>query len=146
LFKRILYCTDGSASASAAGPTAGQIADKFAAALTVLHVVDLPSSSYSAQHWAGFRLSQDEAQRIADEARAQVLSAAKSALLDCRAAYEFRQETGNPAAVILRVAVEEGSDLIVLGSRGMGAVKGFMMGSVSDRVSHHPPCSVLIVR
>ena len=53
---------------------------------------------------------------------------------------------GIPAEEILRVAEEEGVDLIVIGSRGLSGVKAFLLGSVSDKVSHHAKCPVLIVR
>jgi nucleotide-binding universal stress UspA family protein len=38
------------------------------------------------------------------------------------------------------------SDLIVMGSRGMGSVKGMVFGSVSTKVSHYAPCPVMVVR
>ena len=57
-----------------------------------------------------------------------------------------RKETGHPADVILCVGEEESCDLIVLGSRGLGEVKRFLLGSVSDAVAHHAYCPVLIVR
>ena len=44
------------------------------------------------------------------------------------------------------LSAEEKADLIVLGSRGLSGIKAFLLGSVSDRVAHHAPCSVLIVR
>jgi nucleotide-binding universal stress UspA family protein len=53
---------------------------------------------------------------------------------------------GDPADAILDVAEERGSDLIVVGNRGMTGAKRFLLGSVPNRVSHHAPCSVLIVR
>jgi nucleotide-binding universal stress UspA family protein len=46
----------------------------------------------------------------------------------------------------MRVAEEEGCDLIVLGSRGLSDVKAFLIGSVSDRVAYQAHCPVLIVK
>ena len=59
---------------------------------------------------------------------------------------EIRLRQGVPAEELLRAAGEEKADLMVLGSRGLSQVKAFLLGSVSDKVSHHAKCPVLIVR
>ena len=53
---------------------------------------------------------------------------------------------GDAADAIIDVAEEQGADLIVVGNKGMTGAKRFLLGSVPNRVSHHAPCSVLIVR
>ena len=53
---------------------------------------------------------------------------------------------GDAADAILDVAEEQRCDLIVVGNRGMTGAKRFLLGSVPNKVSHHAPCSVLIVR
>jgi nucleotide-binding universal stress UspA family protein len=53
---------------------------------------------------------------------------------------------GDPADAILDVAEERSADLIVVGNKGMTGAKRFLLGSVPNRVSHHAPCSVLIIR
>jgi nucleotide-binding universal stress UspA family protein len=53
---------------------------------------------------------------------------------------------GDPADAILDVAEERGSDLIVVGNKGMTGAKRFLLGSVPNKISHHAPCSVLIIR
>ena len=53
---------------------------------------------------------------------------------------------GDPADAILDVAEERGSDLIVVGNKGMTGAKRFLLGSVPNKVSHHAPCSVMIIR
>jgi len=53
---------------------------------------------------------------------------------------------GDPADAILDVAEELRSDLIVVGNKGMTGAKRFLLGSVPNKVSHHAPCSVLIIR
>jgi nucleotide-binding universal stress UspA family protein len=53
---------------------------------------------------------------------------------------------GDPADAILDVAEEQDADLIVVGNKGMTGAKRFLLGSVPNRVSHHAPCSVLIIR
>ncbi len=53
---------------------------------------------------------------------------------------------GDPADAILDVAEERGADLIVVGNKGMTGAKRFLLGSVPNKVSHHAPCSVMIIR
>lgn len=53
---------------------------------------------------------------------------------------------GDPADAILDVAEEQGADLIVVGNKGRTGAKRFLLGSVPNKVSHHAPCSVLIIR
>jgi len=59
---------------------------------------------------------------------------------------EARLRQGVPAEELLRAIVDEKADLIVLGSRGLSEVRAFLLGSVSDKVSHHAKCPTLIVR
>ena len=54
--------------------------------------------------------------------------------------------SGNPAETICSIAEKEKFDMIVMGSRGLSEIKSFFMGGVSDKVSHHAVCPVLIVR
>ena len=53
---------------------------------------------------------------------------------------------GDPADAILDVAEESKADLIVVGNKGMTGAKRFLLGSVPNKVSHHAPCGVYIVR
>ena len=53
---------------------------------------------------------------------------------------------GSPKQLIVEAAERWGADLIVVGSHGYGAVKRFLLGSVSQAVALHAPCSVEIVR
>ena len=53
---------------------------------------------------------------------------------------------GDAADAILDVAEEQHADLIVVGNKGMTGAKRFLLGSVPNKVSHHAPCSVLIIR
>ena len=53
---------------------------------------------------------------------------------------------GDPADAILDVAEETKSDLIIVGNKGMTGARRFLLGSVPNKVSHHAPCSVMIVR
>lgn len=53
---------------------------------------------------------------------------------------------GDPAFAIIEVAATRKSDLIVMGSRGLGRLAGLLLGSTSQKVVAHAPCPVLIVR
>ena len=53
---------------------------------------------------------------------------------------------GDPAEAILSVAEETKADLIVVGNKGMTGARRFLLGSVPNNISHHAPCSVIIVR
>lgn len=62
--------------------------------------------------------------------------------------YRITQELlyGDPAFAILDAVVRHRSQMIVIGSHGMKAIKRFLLGSVSEKVLVHAACSVLIVR
>jgi nucleotide-binding universal stress UspA family protein len=82
--------------------------------------------------------------------REDVLATLRQAQEDARLGGVENVETfarqGDAADAILDVAEEQRSDLIVVGNRGMTGAKRFLLGSVPNKVSHHAPCSVLIVR
>lgn len=59
---------------------------------------------------------------------------------------EFTQLAGNPGRMICELANNWSADLILVGSRGLNGLKEMFLGSVSNYVTHHAPCSVLIVR
>ena len=59
---------------------------------------------------------------------------------------EYSQLTGNPGRMICELALNWSADLILIGSRGLKGLKEMFLGSVSNYVTHHAPCSVLIVR
>ncbi len=59
---------------------------------------------------------------------------------------EFTQLAGNSGRLICELANNWSADLILVGSRGLKGLKEMFLGSVSNYVTHHAPCSVLIVR
>jgi nucleotide-binding universal stress UspA family protein len=59
---------------------------------------------------------------------------------------EIHAREGDPADAILDVAEEENADLIVVGNKGMTGARRFLLGSVPNKVSHHAPSSVMIIR
>ena len=59
---------------------------------------------------------------------------------------ETHQREGDPAEAILDTATEVNADLIVVGNRGLSGIRRFLLGSVSQKVSEHASCNVMIVR
>jgi nucleotide-binding universal stress UspA family protein len=78
-----------------------------------------------------------EGRRVVEEART---------LLGPRAAVEERVVQGTPKEEIVRAAEEWPADLVVVGGRGLGGVRGFLLGSVSQTVARHVHCPVLVVK
>ena len=61
-------------------------------------------------------------------------------------ATEYTQLIGNPGRTICELSTTWNADLIIVGSRGLKGLKEMFLGSVSNYVTHHAPCSVMIVR
>ena len=59
---------------------------------------------------------------------------------------EWEARPGHPADVILDIAQERGAWLIVVGNKGMTGARRYLLGGVADKLSHHAPCNVMIVR
>ena len=74
------------------------------------------------------------------------LSDASDQIKEAGVKVETFSREGDPADAILDVAEEQGADLIVVGNKGMTGAKRFLLGSVPNKVSHHAPCSVMIIR
>lgn len=83
----------------------------------------------------------DNGKAVVDAALKRLTDTAESTLKVCSEVLE-----GPPAQMIVEEAETWGADLIVMGSRGLGALNRFFLGSVSSGVVHHAKCSVEIVR
>ena len=144
MFSRILVGLDGSEYSMKALDFAIDIAKRYQSQLVLIHVV-------MRQIYA---INPPEAGILAGTAIVRELEAEGKAILvkgeeTVRAhdlPVEARLRQGVPAEELLRAATDEKVDLIVLGSRGLSQVKAFLLGSVSDKVSHHAKCPTLIVR
>ena len=58
---------------------------------------------------------------------------------------EIHAVPGDAADVLVNIAKDVGANLLVIGNRGMSGARRFVLGSVPNKVSHHAPCSLLIV-
>lgn len=140
--KMIVCAFDGSDNAMKAAQSAAELARKFDARLALVYVVepyappvDLPGISFV--DWV--EPHRKAANRLLEDASAQLLQ-------DSGVAASTEVRVGNPANEIVTCAQEHGADLIVVGSRGHGAMKRLLMGSVADRVVHLSNGPVFVVR
>ena len=142
MYTNILLASDGSDCALRAVTAAGTLADKFQSRLTLINAFQpIPTvGPYGEVLFTG--LDDNYTLEMKDFA----LARAGQILDGMKVPYYRRQEMGDPAAEIIRVAETEVCDLIVVGSRGQGALKSLLLGSVSDHIVHHAHCPVLIIR
>jgi nucleotide-binding universal stress UspA family protein len=144
MFERILVAVDGSPFAERALACAVDIAKKYAARLIILHVVlrrfyaVTPSEAGVLATTVYVKEMEAEGQEIIKKAEEYAKIAGVS--------YECKLVQGVPADEIVKSGRTEKVDLIVVGSRGLSEVRGFLLGSVSDKVSHHAKCPTLIVK
>jgi nucleotide-binding universal stress UspA family protein len=145
LIKTIIVGTDGSDTAAQAVIQSGELAEKLGAALIVVSAFEpVPESRLKDER---SEAPQDVEWAIneredVDEMLGQVAAPLKERGIEVRTT----ARKGNPADAILDVAEEENADLIVVGNKGMAGARRFLLGSVPNKISHHAPCSVLIVR
>src|ERR1700743_1805952 len=143
MLKSILVGTDGSDAAGVAVSHAIGLASALGARL---HIV----SAYAPVSERHLRIERVQVPSDCQvNLREEVLALLEAAQRDAEAAGVSRVETfarvGDAADAILDVAEEQGSDLIVVGNKGMAGAKRVLLGSVPNKVSHHAPCSVLIL-
>jgi nucleotide-binding universal stress UspA family protein len=145
MYRSIVVGTDGSETAAEAVRQAIELAKAVGAEM---HVV----SAYNPVPEAELRRQrQDAPQDIQhsinprQEADA-ALEAARERVEQGGVTVHAHSQQGDPANAILDVAEDEGADLIVVGNRGMTGASRFLLGSVPNKISHHAPCSVMIIR
>lgn len=142
MYRHILLASDGSACAQKAATAAATLAGKFDSQLTIINAFQPIPTVGPYGEIINVGLENKYITQMQEEAIGQA-----GRIVDgFNRPYTTRQEIGDPATEIVRVAEEEGCDLIVVGSRGQGAFQSFLLGSVSDHVVHHAHCPVLIIR
>jgi nucleotide-binding universal stress UspA family protein len=145
MFRSIVVGTDGSPTGNEALRRARTLADAFAADLHVVSAYQCPAAVLAACADPGFALNAVGEWSIAarDHVRT-LLDGLAGELTGTGASVTTYAVPAHPATAILSVAEEVQADLIVVGNRGMQGGRRFL-GSVPNTVSHHAPCSVLIV-
>ncbi|HEY2602129.1 MAG TPA: universal stress protein [Thermoleophilaceae bacterium] len=145
MFGSIVVGTDGSDTATEAVRQAKELAKAVGAVLYVVSAYEpVPEGRLRAE-----RKDAPEDLQWSINPREDVeatLRDAGEAVEQAGVKVETFSREGDPADAILDVAEEQGADLIVVGNKGMTGAKRFLLGSVPNKVSHHAPCSVLIIR
>jgi len=142
MYNVIVVGTDGSPRAAIAVGEALELAKLAGATVHLVYVVRTAAmlgseygdagaiaEAHSAMHAEGERIC---AQIAANAKRDGVTT-------------QIHNVDGDPAEVLIKVAEAVDADLVVIGNRGMSGIKRFVLGSVPNKVSHHCPCSLLIV-
>jgi nucleotide-binding universal stress UspA family protein len=136
--KKIICTTDFSDISEKAVRIAVELADKLAASVDILHV--FPKNLF-----AQMKTLQDRS-NILKELRAEAEDKLKKvAGASGATAAAVLMEEGDAHEAILSVAAEKDFDLIVMGARGLGRVKGMLIGSVTDAVLKAAPCPVFVI-
>ena len=139
MFKRILLAVDGSDHALRAAKVAADLARSMKSELRVV-------IAYEPIPWyLGEPNLQDAINARLKDAQ-NILQKAVAVAGDMPDEIHTELIEGDSAEAIIEVAKTRNSDVIVMGSRGLGRLAGLVLGSTSQKVVSHAPCPVLIVR
>ena len=138
--KRVLVPVDFSEPSRKALDYALSLARPFDAEVRLLHVVEalvLPPDVEVLDLEAFARTLNDEAAKCLSKWRKEAASGSP---------VEEELRAGTPYREIVAAADERNMDLIIMGTHGRTGLAGVLMGSTAERVMHHAPCPVLVVR
>jgi nucleotide-binding universal stress UspA family protein len=139
LFQKILVAIDGSPASEKALAAAVDLATHYRVELTALSVVELPAMAGVVGEIEGLR-------ETAEGHFAEIGQAAVEYARSRGVALRSVVVRGHPADAIVRYAESECVHLVVLGQHGHSRIARFFLGSTTDRVSEHAPCTVMIVK
>ncbi len=145
MFTRIVVGTDGSDTAAKAVRQATDLAKLAGAQLSIVSAY----APVSGRRVAGEKLDAPADVQYEIGPREDVnlvLDAAAAAARKEGVEVQTHPVEADPADAILNVAEETNADLIVVGNKGMTGARRYILGSVPNNISHHAPCSVMIVR
>ena len=158
MITRILVPVDGSEPSDRAAAFATEVAVRFEASLTFVHVLTRVLARQQLKRYVEHLESAHEPDEIEIESVEKVLAKSgesEGEELLARMRSKAEEEgvlvvstsllDGEPAGTIVREADSGGYDLVVLGRRGVGGVKGLLMGSVSQRVASAAAPTVVMV-
>ena len=139
MFKMIVLAMDGSTQSIKGLTYAVGLAESCGAKLIIVHAYAHTSDLRDKEEYERLVAQRKRVgQKVLDDARAQFKNA--------RIVVEENLIEGPAAEAILTVAHTRGADLIIMGTRGMGSLEGLLLGSVSTKVTHDAPCTVMVVR
>jgi nucleotide-binding universal stress UspA family protein len=133
----IVVGTDGSDTAAVAVAEALQLAKAFGQTLHVLCAYRPQETRGVPAEFAGSVRADSKVQAVLDD----VLSRARQSGVTA----EQHAVTGDPADAILNLADSVHAGLIVVGNKGIGSVRRYVLGNVPSKVVHHATCSTLVV-
>ncbi len=147
MIKKILVATDASAASNRAVAEAAYLASVHDAELLILHVIrdmQLPSQIKKIPELEEFANTREDilrqvAENILQEAEQMARSAGAAKV-------QTAIGSGDPATSVIGFAKRRSIDTIVIGTRGLGNVKGLFMGSVSRKIVNNAEANCLIVR
>ena len=148
MIKNILIAIDGSVLSNKAIDYGLDLAEKFGASITILNVFQ-PVLLRGMIDQSVFTPGSDAAinkdlLQFHDKLVTSTVEKAKMQKPNLSIAGMLKQ--GDPAQQILDTAKTEGFDTIVMGARGESGIQGLLMGSISDKVSKHAHCTVIVVK
>jgi nucleotide-binding universal stress UspA family protein len=152
MINSILVATDASAASNRALKMAAQFAGQHDAELLIVHVIRDMQIPYEIKEIPElethtFESFNDAREKIMRMIAESVLKTAKEKAVKAGAnKVQTAIGTGDPASSILGFAKRRKIDMIVLGTRGLGKLKGTILGSVSRKVTNNAETSCLIVR
>lgn len=140
MFDKILLAVDGSEHGLRAAKMAGDLVRSLKSKdLRIVVAFDgIPSYLGEPNLQSAIEARMKEAQGI--------LQKAQEAVSNVSAEIHTELIEGSPAEAIIDVATTRQSDVIIMGSRGLGRLTGALLGSTSQKVVSHAPCPVLIIR
>jgi nucleotide-binding universal stress UspA family protein len=146
MFQAIVVGTDGSKTAREAVRQAADLAKLLGAHVHLVCAYE-PSPSVALRESAeAIPVAVEWALGPPREAVDATLAQAAEAFDAAGVPVEVYARRGDAADAILDVAEERSADLIIVGNRGTTGTSRFLLGSVPNKISHHAPCAVLIIR
>jgi nucleotide-binding universal stress UspA family protein len=145
MFESIVVGTDGSETANEAVRQAAELAARLGARVHLVCVYEPVPSAQEAEDGTEARSESGWVLRPREAVDA-TLSSGAAVFARAGVEVDLYAQRGDPADAILDVAEERAADLIIVGNRGRAGAKRFLLGSVPNRISHHAPCAVLIIR
>lgn len=142
MYQHLLFPIDGSPAAQQALTSVTALASSLKAQVTLLHAYQFPVLPTAIVNPLEATYSV-EMGHLLQEAGNALLEQAAAVLRERGVQVRTLLEAGEPRDLILEVAEREGCDLIVMGSRGLGTVRGFLLGSVSHYVVNHAHLPVM---
>lgn len=157
MFQKVLVAVDGSATSTLVLNKAISLVKDTESCLSLLSVIQPFAGAYPTPIYLGMdsfnAIMTTEAYNgyltdchAAEKARLSWLKSQANRIQQLGIQTEYKELTGDPGHCICDVAKQWPADLIVIGRRGLSGLSELLLGSVSNYVMHHAPCSVLTVQ